>query len=206
MFVLTDENGRILATTNIQEYAEGMDEFDFPDDFDFFDQSNWKIVDGDLEFDPLPVSEEEKARELERERNKQLQEATILFVRTNASTLTDKQALSVSLLFDEWKVGTAYKKDEIIRYGEDLYRIGQDHTSQSQWIPGTTGVDALYSKIEIGEDGYEVWKKWDGVSGVYDEGKVVRDPNDNQLYKSKVPSNVWGPPSQQPTYWEPFTE
>lgn len=206
MFVLTDENGRILATTSIQEYAEGMDEFDFPEDFDFFNQRNYRIVENELILDPLPVSEEEKARELERERNKQLQEATVLFIRANAATLTNKQALSVSLLFDEWKVGTAYKKDEIIRYGEDLYRIGQDHTAQAQWVPGSTGVDALYSKIEIGEDGYEVWKEWDGVSGVYDEGKVVRDPNDNQLYKSKVPSNVWGPPSQQPTYWEPFTE
>lgn len=206
MFVLTDENGRILATTSIQEYAEGMDEFDFPEDFDFFNQRNYRIVENELILDPLPVSEEEKARELERERNKQLQEATVLLIRANAATLTNKQALSVSLLFDEWKVGTAYKKDEIIRYGEDLYRIGQDHTAQAQWVPGSTGVDALYSKIEIGEDGYEVWKEWDGVSGVYDEGKVVRDPNDNQLYKSKVPSNVWGPPSQQPTYWEPFTE
>lgn len=206
MFVLTDENGRILATTNIQEYAEGMDEFDFPDDFDFFDQSNWKIVDGNLEFDPLPVSEEEKARELERERNKQLQEATILFVRTSAATLTDKQAISVSLLFDEWKVGTAYKKDEIIRYGEDLYRIGQDHTAQAQWVPGSTGVDALYSKISIDEEGYEVWKEWDGVSGKYDQGQVVRDPHDNQLYKSKIPNNVWGPPSQTPDQWELYTE
>lgn len=206
MFVLTDENGRILATTNIQEYAEGMDEFDFPDDFDFFDQSNWKIVDGDLEFDPLPISEEEKQKQIEIERSKQLQEATILFVRTSAATLTDKQAVSVSLLFDEWKVGTAYKKDEIIRYGEDLYRIGQDHTAQAQWVPGSTGVDALYSKISIDEEGYEVWKEWDGVSGKYDQGQVVRDPNDNQLYKSKIPNNVWGPPSQAPDQWELYTE
>ena len=206
MFVLTDENGRILATTNIQEYAEGMDEFDFPDDFDFFDQSNWKIVDGSLEFDPLPVSEEEKARELERERNKQLQEATILFVRTSAATLTDKQAVSISLLFDEWKVGTAYKRNEIIRYGEDLYRIGQDHTAQAQWVPGSTGVDALYSKIKIDEEGYEVWKEWDGVSGIYQKDQIVRDPNDNQLYKSKIPNNVWGPPSRTPDQWELYTE
>lgn len=206
MFVLTDENGRILATTNIQEYAEGMDEFDFPEDFDFFNQRNYRIVENELILDPLPVSEEEKARELERERNKQLQEATVLFVRTNAATLTNKQALSVSLLFDEWKVGTAYKKDKIIRYGEDLYRIGQDHTAQAQWIPGSTGVDALYSKISIDEEGYEVWKEWDGVSGKYDQGQVVRDPNDNQLYKSKIPNNVWGPPSQTPDQWELYTE
>ena len=108
--------------------------------------------------------------------------------------------------YPEWVPGKDYKRNWIIQYDKKLYRIGQDHTSQPQWIPGADGTTSLYSKIEITESGYEVWKEWDGVSGSYESGQIVEDPNDNQLYISKIDSNVWGPPSEQPTYWELYVE
>ena len=120
--------------------------------------------------------------------------------------LTDKEALDVKDFYPSWQVGFDYKKDWIIQYDGSLYRIGQDHTSQAQWIPGSEGTTALYSKISISEEGYEVWKEWDGVSGSYKSGQIVEDPNDNQLYISKIDSNVWGPPSEQPNYWELYVE
>ena len=120
--------------------------------------------------------------------------------------LADDEALNFKQFYPEWTVGFDYKKNWIIRYGEDLYRIGQDHTSQEQWTPGSDGTTALYSKIEITEEGYEVWKAWDGVSGSYAQDQIVKDPNDEQLYKSKIDSNVWGPPSEQPNYWELYIE
>lgn len=109
-------------------------------------------------------------------------------------------------IYPEWIINKFYKKDWIIQYDGSLYRIGQDHTSQAQWIPGSEGTTALYSKISISEEGYETWKEWDGVSGSYESGQIVEDPNDNQLYISKIDSNVWGPPSEQPTYWELYVE
>ena len=120
--------------------------------------------------------------------------------------LTDAEALDFQELYPSWQVGFDYKKDWIIQYDGSLYRIGQDHTSQEQWTPGSEGTTALYSKISISEEGYEVWKEWDGVSGSYESGQIVEDPNDNQLYISKIDSNVWGPPSEQPTYWELYVE
>ena len=119
--------------------------------------------------------------------------------------LTDKEALSFQEFYPSWQVGFDYKKDWIIQYDGSLYRIGQDHTSQEQWIPGETGTEALYSKIEI-EGDYEVWKAWDGVSGSYSKDQIVKDPTDDQLYRSKIDSNVWGPPSEQPDYWELYVE
>ena len=116
--------------------------------------------------------------------------------------LTDSEARNYISVYPEWTVGFDYKKNWIIRYGEDLYRIGQDHTSQEQWVPGAEGTTALYSKIDISEDGYETWQEWDGVSGAYAKDQVVRDPTDEQLYKSLIDNNVWGPPSEQPNYWE----
>ena len=120
--------------------------------------------------------------------------------------ITDKEALNFQEFYPSWQVGFDYKKGWIIQYDGSLYRIGQDHTSQAQWTPGSEGTTALYSKISISEEGYEVWKEWDGVSGSYSSGQIVEDPNDNQLYISKIDSNVWGPPSQQPTYWELYVE
>lgn len=202
MYVMLDENGRICATTDTKEYAQGMIEFEFPEDFDFLKQEKYRIEGGELIEDPLPLSDEEKQINEEVERLNQLQKATMLFVNETAPNLTDDQALSIPLLFDEWTVGKEYKKDYIVRYNGELYRIGQTHTSQEQWKPGDEGTTALYSHISITGEGYEVWKPWDGVSGMYDEGQIVEDPDDGQLYKSKIPNNVWGPPSQQLTYWE----
>ena len=120
--------------------------------------------------------------------------------------LSDKEALTVASLYPEWTVGFDYKQNWIIQYDDNLYRIGQDHTSQEQWVPGETGTEALYSKIEITEEGYEVWQEWDGVSGSYANGQIVQDPTDEQLYQSLIDNNVWGPPSTQPTYWKLYTE
>lgn len=206
MYVSLNEEGRICASTDVEEYAEGFMKFDFPKNFDFNHQDDYKIQNGELIYTPKPISEKEKQITEEFERKKQLQTATIMFVNESAPNLTDEQALSVSLLFEEWVVGKEYIKDHIVRYNNELYRIGQTHTSQEQWKPGDEGTIALYSHITITEEGYEVWKAWDGVSGMYAEGQIVEDPNDGQLYKSKIPNNVWGPPSQQSTYWELYKE
>lgn len=109
-------------------------------------------------------------------------------------------------IYPEWIINKFYKQNWIICYNNDLYRIGQDHTSQEQWTPGSEGTTALYSKITISEEGYETWKEYDGVSGVYAKGHIVVDPTDSQLYKSKIDNNVWGPPSEQPNYWELYIE
>ena len=122
------------------------------------------------------------------------------------STLYDFEVLSFKDFYPIWKIGYSYKKDWIIQYNNDLYRIGQDHTSQEQWIPGTVGTEALYSKIEFTEDNYEIWKEWDGVSGIYAKDQIVKDPTNDQLYISKIDNNVWGPPSTQPNYWQLYVE
>ena len=203
MYVSLTEDGRIGATTSNKKFAEGMTEFTFPDDFDFAKQDEYKIQNGELIHDPKPPSEEEIAAEEESNRQQQIRIAMPMMVQMNSADIPDAQALEIPLLFKVWTVGETYKRNEIIRYGEDLYRIGQDHTSQAQWVPRSTGTTALYSHIEIGGDNYEVWKPWDGVSGIYQQDQIVHDPEDNDnLYKSKIPNNVWGPPSQQPNYWE----
>ena len=36
--------------------------------------------------------------------------------------------------------------------------------------------------------------------------RCVKDPNDGKIYESKIPNNVWGPPSEQPEYWRKVPE
>ena len=203
-YVCLNEDKRIASSTVFEEYAEpDAIKFEFPEDFDFTTQNQYRIEDDELIFDPPPVSEEEKAAEERARYQLQLQTASVMFVRSNAKTLSNEQALSVSLLFDEWIKNKDYEKDQIIRHKGELYRIGQDHTSSETYPPSARGVTALYSHITIDEEtGYEEWKPWDGVSGIYQTDKPVIDPIDGQVYISKIPNNVWGPPSQQPMYWE----
>lgn len=99
-------------------------------------------------------------------------------------------------------MGKEYEKDYIVQYGNDIYRIGQDHISQEQWKPGDEGTTNLYSLIRMDEGGYEEWKAWDGVSGIYNLDQVVKDSEDEKLYKSKTENNVWGPPHSVPEFWE----
>lgn len=203
-YVGVDETGRIGVTVSDERYAdESYIQIEFPDDFDFSKQGDYKIQNGELVYDPKPKSDEELAAEQETQRQRQIALAIPMVVQANSASIPDAQAVQIPLLFREWKVGDSYTQNEIIQHDGEVYRIGQDHTSQAQWVPGSTGTTALYSHIEIGGDNYEVWKPWDGVSGIYQQDQIVHDPEDgNNLYKSKIPNNVWGPPSQQPDYWK----
>ena len=205
MYVEVDETGRIGATTPYEEYkSNDMIMFDFPDDFDFTKQNEYRIADGKLVHDPKPPSEEELAWEREAQRQEQVKLAMPMMVQLNSASIPDAQALTIPLLFKIWTPGETYILHEIVNYNDELYRIGQPELQASEiYKPGDPGTGALYSHIEIGGDNYEVWKPWDGVSGIYQQDQIVHDPFDGgNLYKSKIPNNVWGPPSQQPDYWE----
>lgn len=208
MYAQTDTDGRITATTPYEEYAsEDMFEFNFPEDFDFSQQNAYVIQNGKLEYSPKPLSEEAISAEKEAKRQEQIRLAIPMMVQANSASITDAQALEIPLLFREWKVGDSYTHNEIIQHDGELYRIGQDHTAQAQWVPGATGTTALYSHIEIGEDNYEVWKPWDGTSGIYQQDQIVHDPEDgNNLYISLIPNNTWGPPHNFPNLWELYDD
>lgn len=173
-WINTDEDGRITASTTFEEYSKGMMKVDIPDDFDFLMQSDYIYKDGQLTYDnAFSMAQENAQIEYERKikEDAQLKIAARMFIRANATMLTDVQAATVSLLFEKWTIGVEYKKGSIIRYDGELYRVGQDHTSQEQWVPGAVGTESLYSHIVIGNDGYEDWKEWDGITGLYQHGQ-----------------------------------
>lgn len=203
MYVKIEKNGRIESATECEKFAEpDAIAFSFPEDFDFSKQNDYRIDGESLIYDPIPLSEEEIEAVKTTNIKTQMENAIVLMVQSSAKTFTDKQALSVSRLFEEWAPGKTYDKGYIIQCGNDIYRIGQNHTSQEQWKPGDEGTTNLYSLIRMDEGGYEEWKAWDGVSGIYNLDQVAKDSEDEKLYKSKTENNVWGPPHSVPEFWE----
>lgn len=74
-----DEIGRILATVTEEEFAtDDMVEFEFPDGFDFAEQDNYVIQDGELTASTRPLTPEEQAAQDEREAERERQETLSL--------------------------------------------------------------------------------------------------------------------------------
>ena len=58
---VTADTGRLVEQEDGTIVMDG-DTFDFPEDFDFGSQSNYKIVDSELIYDPIPEPEEEPSQ------------------------------------------------------------------------------------------------------------------------------------------------
>lgn len=118
------------------------------------------------------------------------------------SRLSDEDALEFAELYPEWKAGRKYAADDVLRHEGELYRVAQDHVAQEQYQPGAEGTDSLYTHITIAPSGWEEWRQPTGAHDAYPEGFIVTDPTDGNAYRCLIDGCVWGPPSQQPQFWE----
>ena len=101
--------------------------------------------------------------------------------------LDDKTALEVIDLYDEWEIGKAYEKDFRLRYEDVLYKVLQNHTSQSDWTPDTAV--SLYVKVSIEE--FPEWVQPQGSHDAYMTGDKVT--HNEQRWISKMDANVYEP-------------
>lgn len=120
----------------------------------------------------------------------------VAFAIQNAE-LSDEQAMVIPEFYDEWKSGVKYEMKKIVRYNDQLYRVNQNHTSQSDWLPNET--PALYSLIKIGDDGVEEWTQPTGAHDAYSKDSVVK--HIEKLWISLVDGNVWEPGTNE-TLWK----
>lgn len=113
-----------------------------------------------------------------------------LIVETSA-TLDDTEALTGVELFKPWAAGITVTTGERLRFGTDLYRVEQDHTTQADWTPDIT--PALYTKVaEPGE--IPVWRQPTGAQDAYMTGDKVWYPEkDTTVYESLIDNNVYSP-------------
>ena len=101
MYVQTDSNGRILVTVSQEEYTdETYIAFEFPSDFDYAKQNEYRIANGELVHDPLPEPAERQIAALKQQ-----------------LANTDYVAFKI---YESMVTGYSLSDDEATRYGEIL--------------------------------------------------------------------------------------
>lgn len=118
------------------------------------------------------------------------------FIELMSENATDEEALDNILAFPKWEVGREYVKDERIRYEDVLYKVLQNHTSQSDWTPDIAV--SLYVRVSI-----EEWPEWvqpQGSHDAYNKGDKVS--HNEKHWESLIDANVYEPTESVPTLWK----
>lgn len=121
--------------------------------------------------------------------NKYLEEAKEYrkAIDTFAKNQSDKTLIDNKAVFEFWRAGINAEKDKIYRYGENIYKCIQPHTTQEDWTPDK--VPALFVKISLEE--YPQWVQPTGAHDAYNKGDKVSDEEKHWI--SEIDGNVWKP-------------
>lgn len=115
---------------------------------------------------------------------------SILFVNAAESGAVDDTTANEHVdLFAAWAYPITYKTGNIRKYGSQLYRCLQDHTSQADWTP-----DAASSLWKATADPAEEWPAWSQPQGAHDAyAKGAKVLHSGKRWTSDVDNNVWEP-------------
>ena len=197
--VIYDATGRIWSIVYGEEEApQGLTCMfvDIPDGaslshIDVTDPANPQAV-----FDYLPESDIGKLQKQVKEMETKVDEMgqsnseVTLAATFAAESFTDEQALQVPSLYPEWSGdGVTYKVGFRIRSDGVLYKVLQDHTSQSDWSPAAA--PSLFAQVLIPDpDKIPEWIQPDSTNGYMTGDKVSHN---GITYESLVDNNVWEP-------------
>ena len=109
--------------------------------------------------------------------------------------LDDAAALGAMAIYPAWEIGTAYAVNDRRRYGVNLYKCVQAHTSQADWTPDAT--PALWVKVSV-----EEWPEFAQPTGAHDAYNTGDKVTYNgKRYVSLIDANVYSP-DDYPAGWE----
>lgn len=108
-------------------------------------------------------------------------------IETLAETLNDEAALDNRELFPSWESDTEYGVDKRVRYGSNLYRCVQAHTSQTNWNPVLA--PALWTIVSLDE--WPDWRQPTGAQDAYMIGDKVS--HNDKHWISTADYNTWEP-------------
>ena len=109
--------------------------------------------------------------------------------------LDDAAALDSMAIYPAWGADTAYAIGQRVRYGDELYKCVQAHTSQGDWIPSAT--PALWVRVSI-----EEWPEWVQPTGAHDAyAKGDKVTYKGKRYISLIDGNTYSPDAY-PAGWE----
>lgn len=112
---------------------------------------------------------------------------------------TDEQACEVPALYPTWKESLVYKVGERITYGDVLYKVLTEHTSQADWTPDVA--PSLFAKVLIPDENViAAWEQPDSTNPYMTGDKVSHN---DKIWVSTVDNNVWEPGAYG---WDEVTE
>lgn len=120
-------------------------------------------------------------------REQALQFRKLLESQTDA--MTDEQILEYPSFVKKWKSEEFYKAGKRLEYNEVIYKVLQNHTSQTGWTP--EDATSLYAKVLIPDA--NVISEWERPSSTnaYMAGDKVW--HSGKTWESLVDDNVWEP-------------
>lgn len=112
-----------------------------------------------------------------------------------SANLTDEEAEEYPELLPQWSEGKTYKAGDRVRGADGiLYKVLQNHSSQTDWKPGEA--PSLFAKILADKDDSgkqtEV-KEWEQSDSTNPYSKGDRVLHNGKTYESLVDNNVWEP-------------
>lgn len=109
---------------------------------------------------------------------------------TSLLAISDDVALKIPDVFPTWSGdGVECKKDTKLTYNGVLYKVLQDHTSQSTWTPDAA--PSLFTKVLTSTDGQpSQWIQPDSTNPYMTGDKVIYN---GHCYQSTIDNNVWAP-------------
>ena len=128
--------------------------------------------------------------------NKYMQEAKEIrkAIDTFAANQSDETLIDNKAAFELWHAGMQVIVGQILRYGEDIYRCIQAHTTQEDWTPDK--VPALFVRVSVEE--FPEWVQPTGAHDAYmkgakvsDEGKHWISNKDYNIYKPGLVPGDW---------------
>lgn len=108
---------------------------------------------------------------------------------TLRESATDEQAAAVPSLYPAWKESKVYAPGSRVLHNGTLYKVLQDHTSQSDWTPDAA--PSLFAKVLPGQSG-EVgkWVQPDSTNPYMLGDKVTHK---DKTWECTCDNNVWEP-------------
>lgn len=117
---------------------------------------------------------------------------------TSLMSISDAVALKMPEVFPEWSdTSIFYRKDMKLTYNGVLYKVLQDHTSQTSWTPDAA--PSLFAKVLVSDDGTPLPWEQPGSTNPYMKGDRVTC--EGHTYESLIDNNVWKP-TDYPAGWK----
>lgn len=118
------------------------------------------------------------------------------------TAVDDSVAEKIPEMFPAWDGNSKeYKMGDRVQYNGVLYKVLQDHTSQSTWTP----VDApsLFAKVLTSTTGEpQEWQQPDSTNAYKIGDRVIYN---GKIYESTIDNNVWSP-ADYPAGWREIEE